>query len=60
MKRYSKLIAAGIGIVGIILGPSVLGLAPDDQAFLGMDKLFEIVVGILTAAGVWGATNDPT
>ena len=53
-KTYRKLIAAGIG-VGLMVLHRELGIDfTHNQAML-----VDMVIAILTAAGVWGLRNDP-
>lgn len=60
MGKYRKLIAAIVGLVGIVLGPTVLGITPGDEFFgIGQDKVVEVVIAVLTGLGVWGFANDP-
>ena len=59
MTKYSKLIAAAIGLIAIILGPTVLGVTPGEEFWgIGQDKVVQIVLAIGTAIGVWGARNS--
>lgn len=60
MKNYRKLIAAAVGLVAIILGPTVLGVTPGEEFFgVGQETVVQGVVAVLTALGVWGFKNDP-
>lgn len=60
MSKYRKLIAAIVGLVAIILGPTVLGVTPGEDFFgIGQDKVVEIVIAALTGLGVWGFANEP-
>lgn len=59
MNKYRKLVAAAVGVVAILLGPTVFGITPGEEFFgIGQDKVTQGVIGILTALGVWGAKND--
>lgn len=59
MSKYRKLIAAIVGVVAIVLGPTVLGITPGDEFFgIGQDKVVEIVLAAMTGLGVWGMKNE--
>lgn len=59
MSKYRKLIAAIVGVVAIVLGPTVLGITPGDEFFgIGQDKVVEIVLAAMTGLGVWGLKNE--
>lgn len=51
IAKYSKLIAAIVGVVAIIIGPDMLGLAADTQAAA------QNILGLLTAFGVYAVPN---
>lgn len=53
MGKYRKLIAAIVGVIAIIAGPDVLGLTADTETVVQM------VMGLLTAFGVFQLSNDP-
>ncbi len=53
IQRYSKLIAAVIGVVVIIIGPDMLGLT-DTTALIT-----ETAIAVLTAIGVYQVPNAP-
>ena len=52
MSKYRKLIVALVGVAAIVLGPSMLDVVPDEQMFT------QAVIGLLTAAGIWGVPNE--
>ena len=52
MNRYRKLIAAAVGVVAILFGPQFLGLAENTE------QLTQMILGLLTALGVWGVPNE--
>lgn len=56
MSNYHKLIAAIVGVVSMILGPAMLGLTTVE---LDAEKITQTIFGLLTAFGVWKATNTP-
>lgn len=59
IRNYRKLVAAVIGLVAVILGPAVLGLAPGDELFgIGQATAVQAVLAILTALGVYQVPND--
>lgn len=59
MGKYRKLIAAVVGVIAMILGPTVLGITPGEEFFgIGQETVVTAVIGIGTALGVWGAKND--
>lgn len=59
MNKYRKLVAAVVGLLAVILGPAVLGIAPGEELFgIGQDKAVQIILAIGTAAGVWGLKNE--
>lgn len=51
MQRYSKLIAAIVGLAVLVAGRHGLDLSGDTQL------LSDLLVGVLTAVGVWGVPN---
>lgn len=53
MGNYKKLIVAVVGLIAIILGPEVLGLAADTETTV------QSIMGLLTAFGVFQMTNVP-
>lgn len=58
MSKYRKLIVAIIGVIAIILGPTVLGVSPEGTIFgMSTEAATQLLVGVLTAAGVWAAPN---
>lgn len=60
MSRYRKLIAAIVGLVAIILGPSFLGVAPGEDLFsLDQERIVEMILAVLTALGVERLPNEP-
>ena len=52
LAKYSKLIMAVIGLLVIVLGDEVLGVAS-----LEADRLFDVVVMFATGFGVWAVPN---
>ena len=59
MSQYRKLIAAIVGLVAVILGPSVLGLAPGEEIFgLGQERVVEMIIGLVTAISVYAVRNE--
>ena len=58
MNKYRKLVAAGVGMVVMVLA-TVFGVG-DGETLMGMSQetLVQLVVGGLTALGVWGFKNE--
>lgn len=56
MSNYSKLIAAVVGLVSMIVGPAFLGLT---TAELDAATITQGIIGLLTALGVYGFRNTP-
>ena len=55
-----KLVVSVVGILAIVLGPSVLGIAPGEELFgIGQDMAVSLILGVLTAAGIYAVPNDP-
>ena len=52
MRKYSKLIAATIGLTAIVLGPSVMGVVQDEAQFL------QGLTAVATAFGVYQVANE--
>ncbi len=53
MSKYSKLIAAVIGVVAIVIGPEILGLADEAKS----EMIAQSVLALLTAFGVYQVPN---
>jgi|AntRauTorcE11897_2_1112592.scaffolds.fasta_scaffold06460_5 hypothetical protein len=54
-----KLVVSIVGILAVILGPSVLGIAPGEELFgIGQETAVGLILGMLTAVGVYMAPND--
>lgn len=51
VKKYSKLIAAAVGLVAILLGPDFLGLTNDAE------RLAQAILALLTLFGVYQVRN---
>jgi hypothetical protein len=59
-RTIRKLVVAVVGMLAIVLGPDVLGLAPGEELFgVGQDTVVGLVLTLLTALGVYAAPNDP-
>lgn len=59
MSRYRKLIAAIVGVIAIVLGPSVLGVSPGEELFgLGQERVVEMIIAVFTALGVYAVPNE--
>lgn len=56
MRKYRKLIAYAAGAVSILLGPAVLGFTTVE---LDPELITQVVVAVLTGAGVFQVANDP-
>lgn len=54
MKKYSKLVAAVVGVVAVILGPSALGIT---EVELDTELITQAVLGVATAFGVFQSVN---
>ncbi|NIS77751.1 MAG: hypothetical protein GTO00_09095 [Deltaproteobacteria bacterium] len=58
LSKYRKLLVAVVGVIAILLGPTVLGVSPEGTIFgMSTEAATQLIVGILTAAGVWAAPN---
>ena len=59
-KTMRKLVVTVVGLLAVVLGPSVLGIAPGEQFFgLGQETVVSMALALLTALGVYAAPNDP-
>jgi len=52
MKKYSKLIAACIGLIAVVLGPSMFGVVQDEAA------LMQSLTAVVTAVSVYQVANE--
>ena len=53
MKKYRKLIVAGIG-VGILAAKDIWGI----ELGVTADQIVMVIIPLLTALGVWGVRNE--
>ena len=59
IAKYRKFIAALVGLVALAAF-TFFGVGDGQSIFgLGVDQITSVVVGILTALGVWAVPNDP-
>jgi hypothetical protein len=61
MSNYSKLIAAVVGLLVIVLGPGFIGIG-DGLTVFGIDAtvIVQGILAVLTALGVFAVPNTPT
>ena len=53
VKKYKKVIVAALGVI-LLIGSDVFGLNLPFTA----DTIYQAVIGIATAVGVWGVANE--
>ena len=58
ISNVRKLIAAVVGLVAVIVGPAVIGVAPGDELWGMKEQLIQAVIAAGTAYGVWRLPND--
>lgn len=54
LSKYRKLIVAVLGVVGIVLGPTIFGVVGEEQ----WATITQSIIAAATALGVWGVPNE--
>jgi uncharacterized membrane protein len=57
MTKYRKLVMAIVGLAVLVIGPDFLGVVGVE---IDPGRVTEIIIGILTAIGVWAVPNTPS